>query len=157
MSRKLVIFCRRSSLQCRGKWRDSGGADDLTLRPECHFRRQLIFAAADNRRTQRFVRARRANCRSCADSWGTDRIVAALVLSLMGDAGVIPTPVAPTTRFVDLQYLQAAEINECLVEIGSLKADAHLLRVSSSTIVRVKSHWRIHALRVKTAGSWAEC
>jgi len=75
----------------------------------------------------------------------------------MGDAGVIPTPVAPTTRFVDLQYLQAAEINGCLVEIGSLKADAHLLRVSSSTIVRVKSHWRIHALRVKTAGSCAEC
>ena len=32
------------------------------------------------------------------------------VLSLMGDAGVIPAPVAPTRRFVDLQYLQAAGI-----------------------------------------------
>jgi len=32
------------------------------------------------------------------------------VLSLMGDAGVIPTPVAPASRFVDLQYLKAAGI-----------------------------------------------
>ena len=32
------------------------------------------------------------------------------VLSLMGEAGVIPTPVAPATRFVDLQYLNAAGI-----------------------------------------------
>jgi ABC-type nitrate/sulfonate/bicarbonate transport system substrate-binding protein len=32
------------------------------------------------------------------------------VLSLMGEAGVIPTPVAPATRFVDLQYLKAAGI-----------------------------------------------
>ena len=32
------------------------------------------------------------------------------VLSLMGEAGVIPTPVAPATRFVDLQYLKAAAI-----------------------------------------------
>jgi hypothetical protein len=34
----------------------------------------------------------------------------ARVLSLMGDAGVIPTPVAPASRFVDLQYLKAAGI-----------------------------------------------
>ena len=32
------------------------------------------------------------------------------VLALMGEAGVIPTPVAPVTRFVDLQYLKAANI-----------------------------------------------
>ena len=32
------------------------------------------------------------------------------VLVLMGEAGVIPTPVAPATRFVDLQYLRAAGI-----------------------------------------------
>ena len=32
------------------------------------------------------------------------------VLSLMGEAGVIPTPVAPATRFVDLQFLKAAGI-----------------------------------------------
>jgi hypothetical protein len=32
------------------------------------------------------------------------------VLALMGEAGVIPTPVAPTARFVDLQYLNAAGI-----------------------------------------------
>jgi len=32
------------------------------------------------------------------------------VLVLMGQAGVIPTPVAPTTRFLDLQYLKAAGI-----------------------------------------------
>ncbi len=30
------------------------------------------------------------------------------VLALMGDADVIPTPVAPAARFVDLQYLKAA-------------------------------------------------
>jgi hypothetical protein len=30
------------------------------------------------------------------------------VLSLMGEAGVIPTPVAQATRFVDLQFLKAA-------------------------------------------------
>ena len=30
------------------------------------------------------------------------------VLALMGEAGVIPTPVAPAARFVDLQYLKAA-------------------------------------------------
>jgi ABC-type nitrate/sulfonate/bicarbonate transport system substrate-binding protein len=32
------------------------------------------------------------------------------VLSLMGEAGVIPTPVVPANRFVDLQYLKAAGI-----------------------------------------------
>jgi ABC-type nitrate/sulfonate/bicarbonate transport system substrate-binding protein len=32
------------------------------------------------------------------------------VLSLMGEAGVIPTPVAPATRFVDLQFLKSAGI-----------------------------------------------
>jgi len=32
------------------------------------------------------------------------------VLALMGDAGVIPTPVAPASRFVDLQFLKAAGI-----------------------------------------------
>ena len=32
------------------------------------------------------------------------------VLALMGEAGVIPTPVAPATRFVDLQYLKSAGI-----------------------------------------------
>ena len=32
------------------------------------------------------------------------------VLSLMADGGVIPTPVAPASRFVDLQYLKAARI-----------------------------------------------
>ena len=32
------------------------------------------------------------------------------VLALMGEAGVIPTPVAPAARFVDLQYLKAAGI-----------------------------------------------
>jgi ABC-type nitrate/sulfonate/bicarbonate transport system substrate-binding protein len=32
------------------------------------------------------------------------------VLTLMGEAGVIPTPVASATRFVDLQYLKAAGI-----------------------------------------------
>jgi len=32
------------------------------------------------------------------------------VLALMGDAGVIPTPVAPAERFVDLRYLKAAGI-----------------------------------------------
>jgi ABC-type nitrate/sulfonate/bicarbonate transport system substrate-binding protein len=32
------------------------------------------------------------------------------VLSLMGEAGVIPNPVAPATRFVDLQFLKAAGI-----------------------------------------------
>ena len=32
------------------------------------------------------------------------------VLVLMGEAGVIPTPVAPATRFVDLQYLASAGI-----------------------------------------------
>ena len=32
------------------------------------------------------------------------------VLALMGEAGVIPTPVAPASRFVDLQYLKAAGI-----------------------------------------------
>jgi len=32
------------------------------------------------------------------------------VLSLMGEAGVIPTPVAPASRFVDLQFLKAAGI-----------------------------------------------
>ncbi len=32
------------------------------------------------------------------------------VLALMGEAGVIPTPVAPANRFVDLQYLRAAGI-----------------------------------------------
>lgn len=32
------------------------------------------------------------------------------VLSLMGDAGVIPTPAAPAARFVDLQYLKSAGI-----------------------------------------------
>jgi sulfonate transport system substrate-binding protein len=32
------------------------------------------------------------------------------VLVLMGEAGVIPTPVAPATRFVDLQYLTSAGI-----------------------------------------------
>jgi ABC-type nitrate/sulfonate/bicarbonate transport system substrate-binding protein len=32
------------------------------------------------------------------------------VLDLMGDGGVIPTPVAPAERFVDLQYLKAAGI-----------------------------------------------
>jgi len=30
------------------------------------------------------------------------------VLALMGEAGVIPTPVAPAARFVDLQFLKAA-------------------------------------------------
>ena len=32
------------------------------------------------------------------------------VLALMGEAGVIPTPVATAARFVDLQYLKAAGI-----------------------------------------------
>ena len=32
------------------------------------------------------------------------------VIALMGEAGVIPTPVASATRFVDLKYLQAAGI-----------------------------------------------
>jgi len=32
------------------------------------------------------------------------------VLSLMGEAGVVPTPVAPAARFVDLYYLKAAGI-----------------------------------------------
>ena len=32
------------------------------------------------------------------------------VLSLMGEAGVIPSPAAPASRFVDLQYLKAAGI-----------------------------------------------
>jgi ABC-type nitrate/sulfonate/bicarbonate transport system substrate-binding protein len=32
------------------------------------------------------------------------------VLGLMGEAGVIPTPVAPASRFVDLQFLKAAGI-----------------------------------------------
>jgi ABC-type nitrate/sulfonate/bicarbonate transport system substrate-binding protein len=32
------------------------------------------------------------------------------VLSLMGEAGVIPTPVPPAERFIDLQYLKAAGI-----------------------------------------------
>ena len=32
------------------------------------------------------------------------------VLSLMGEGGVIPTPVAPAVRFVDLQFLKAAGI-----------------------------------------------
>jgi len=32
------------------------------------------------------------------------------VLALMGEGGVIPTPVAPASRFVDLQYLKAAGI-----------------------------------------------
>jgi ABC-type nitrate/sulfonate/bicarbonate transport system substrate-binding protein len=32
------------------------------------------------------------------------------VVALMGEAGVIPTPVAPAERFVDLQYLKAAGI-----------------------------------------------
>ncbi len=32
------------------------------------------------------------------------------VLSLMGEAGVIPTPVAPAARFVDLQFLKSAGI-----------------------------------------------
>ena len=32
------------------------------------------------------------------------------VLSLMAEGGVIPTPVAPASRFVDLQYLKAAGI-----------------------------------------------
>ena len=32
------------------------------------------------------------------------------VLALMGEAGVIPTPVAPASRFVDLKHLQAAGI-----------------------------------------------
>ncbi len=32
------------------------------------------------------------------------------VLTLMGEAGVIPTPVAPASRFVDLQFLKAAGI-----------------------------------------------
>ena len=32
------------------------------------------------------------------------------VLALMGEAGVIPTPGAPASRFVDLQYLKAAGI-----------------------------------------------
>ena len=32
------------------------------------------------------------------------------VLALMGEGGVIPTPVAPAARFVDLQYLKAAGI-----------------------------------------------
>jgi len=32
------------------------------------------------------------------------------VLALMGEAGVIPTPVAPAARFVDLQYFKAAGI-----------------------------------------------
>jgi ABC-type nitrate/sulfonate/bicarbonate transport system substrate-binding protein len=32
------------------------------------------------------------------------------VLSLMGEAGVIPTPVAPASRFIDLQFLRAAGI-----------------------------------------------
>jgi len=32
------------------------------------------------------------------------------VLALMGEAGVIPTPMAPAARFVDLQYLKAAGI-----------------------------------------------
>jgi ABC-type nitrate/sulfonate/bicarbonate transport system substrate-binding protein len=32
------------------------------------------------------------------------------VLALMGEAGIIPTPLAPASRFVDLQYLKAAGI-----------------------------------------------
>jgi hypothetical protein len=32
------------------------------------------------------------------------------VLALMAEAGVIPTPAAPTERFIDLRYLQAAGI-----------------------------------------------
>ena len=32
------------------------------------------------------------------------------VLALMSEAGVIPTPVAPTSRFIDLRYLQAVGI-----------------------------------------------
>ena len=32
------------------------------------------------------------------------------VLALMGEAGVIPTPVAPAARFIDVQYLKAAGI-----------------------------------------------
>jgi hypothetical protein len=32
------------------------------------------------------------------------------VLALMGEAGVIPTPVPPAERFIDLQYLKAAGI-----------------------------------------------
>ena len=32
------------------------------------------------------------------------------VIALMGEAGVIPTPVAPAARFVDLQYLKSAGI-----------------------------------------------
>jgi ABC-type nitrate/sulfonate/bicarbonate transport system substrate-binding protein len=32
------------------------------------------------------------------------------VLALMGEAGVISTPVAPAERFIDLRYLQAAGI-----------------------------------------------
>jgi hypothetical protein len=32
------------------------------------------------------------------------------VLALMGEAGVVPTPVAPVSRFVDMKYLQAAGI-----------------------------------------------
>ena len=32
------------------------------------------------------------------------------VLALMGEAGVIPTPIAPMSRFVDLRYLEAAGI-----------------------------------------------
>ena len=32
------------------------------------------------------------------------------VLSLMGEAAVIPSPVAPASRFVDLQFLKSAGI-----------------------------------------------
>jgi len=32
------------------------------------------------------------------------------VLALVGEAGVIPTPVAAAGRFIDLQYLKAAGI-----------------------------------------------
>ena len=32
------------------------------------------------------------------------------VLALMAEAGVIPTPVAPAERFIDLRYLQGAGI-----------------------------------------------
>ena len=45
----------------------------------------------------------------------------------MGDAGVIPTPVALTRRFVDLHICKRREFNQCLVKIGSLKADAPLI------------------------------
>ena len=39
-----------------------------------------------------------------------DMAAFARVVALMGEAGVIPTPVAPAERFVDLQYLKAAGI-----------------------------------------------